>query len=290
MQNSYFCTHKLPLKQMSIPSEAFNIEIQHPELWTLAMRIEPRRALVAAHCPAERDSLIYRTVEFDKAQEDPLHALQSAVYDNPFFLYEFGSVKIVLYSMRFIIVPQAIADDYDLSKRSWSILYGEPTGDISVDSLAGCNAAIVFETTHGLLPFLNRTFYNPPIRHHLSTLCEYFANLNVNFSRSRLYAYLHDKRADIILFRAGKLAFANTFQCLNADDAAFYILALCNQHHIDPVNDEIQLSGDKTTRNAVAERLRNYVTYVMPAMYPISATKIGRNSVVVPLDLILSSI
>lgn len=275
---------------MSTPSEAFNIEIQHPELWTLAMRIEPQRALVAAHCPAERDSLTCLTVEFDKAQNDSLHALQSAVYDNPFFLYEFGSVKIVVHSMRFILVPQAVADDLDLAHRSWSVLYGEPSGDISVDILAGCNAAIVFETLPGLLPFLNRTFYNPPIRHHLSALSEYFASLNVNSSRSRLYAYLHDKRADIILFRSGKLVFANTFNCLNADDAAFYILALCNQHHIDAVNDEIQLAGDKTTRDAVAERLRNYVTYVMPTMYPIAATKIGRNSVVAPLDLILSSI
>ena len=56
---------------------------------------------------------------------------------------------------------------------------------------------------------------------------------------------------------------------------------------LNPTTDELQLIGDRTVRDAVAPMLRNYVTYVMPAIFPAASMRMGHDAVKTPFDLIL---
>ena len=56
---------------------------------------------------------------------------------------------------------------------------------------------------------------------------------------------------------------------------------------LDQLTDELQLTGDADMRAAMTPALRDYVKYVMPAVYPAAAMQLGRNAMQAPLELIL---
>jgi hypothetical protein len=53
------------------------------------------------------------------------------------------------------------------------------------------------------------------------------------------------------------------------------------------LTDELQLTGDGGQRASMTPELRKYVKYVMPAVYPAAAMRLGRNAMQAPLELIL---
>lgn len=274
---------------MSSISSAIDLQLSHPEEWRIAIRVETGRITFAACCDAERDSLLCRSVDITPSDPNRAEAdLENCVYDNPFFLQEFKQTRVIVPSTRFMIMPDDVAASREAAQAAFATLYGAPAGDLLIDPMPRCRTALVHELPPGLLPFLNRTFYNPPVRHPLSAICEHFAGVARGAGVSRLCAYLHDRTADIALIKAGKLAFANSLPCASPDDAAFFILSVWNKHQLDQTRDEVQITGDKLAREAVTARLRQYIAYVMPALYPLSAMKIAKDAINAPFDLIIT--
>ena len=188
-----------------------------------------------------------------------------------------------------MVLPGEMSDE--ASRQAWEALYGrEQGGDVVVDTLLTCGVKIAFEGPKGVLSFLNRTFNNPPVRHHLSAVCEHFAEKCANTGVGKEFVYFHDGRADVMVYLRGKFAFANSFVCENADDATFYILGVWNEYALNVYNDELQIAGDKRMREVVAPALRKYVTYVMPVIFPAAAMRIGLDAMKAPFDLILMSL
>lgn len=278
------------LPTMSMLSNTIDIEIQHPGEWKLSLRIDEKCVRFTAHSDVELNSLVSQKVELSGGEGDFLRSLENSIYDNPFFLLDFKRVSIALHSMRHIVLPDEFADNQELAERAFSAMYGTIDGDVIVDRLNGCGAAIAFEAPHGVLAFLNRTFNNPPVRHHLSALCEYFAAKNDHADVDRQYMYLHDGLADVLVFKEGRFVLANTFECRTADDTAFFALDIWNMQELDAFNDELQIAGDKSVREAVTPILKKYITYVMPVIFPAAAMKIGQDSMKAPFDLILMSL
>ena len=79
----------------------------------------------------------------------------------------------------------------------------------------------------------------------------------------------------------------NTYPFTNAQDAAYFALNAWRTHDLDQLTDELQLTGDGDTRAIMTPVLREYVKYVMPAVYPAAAMRLGRNAMQAPLELIL---
>lgn len=274
---------------MSTLSNSVNIDIQHPEQWSLSIRIDSKCVRFVVHCDAERESLMSHVVELDKNEENFLQSLEGCIYDNPFFLQDFKQVKVTVNSMRFMIVPKELCDA-EMKEQMFATMYGTPDGDIECNTLGENCPAVIYEMSRGLHSFLNRTFNNPPVRHHLSAPCEYFASLSRNANVNRLYAYLHDGIADLFVFKKDRFVFANSFEYREADDAIFFILNAWHDAALDVFNDELQLVGDKPMRDAIAPMLREYITYVMPVIFPADAMRIGKDSMKAPFDLILMAL
>ena len=274
---------------MSSLSNKIDVEIHHPETWRLSLRIDSGSVCFVAHSEVERDSLMSTTLALDGGNDDYLRSLENCIYDNPFFLLDFKRVDIAVTSMRFMVLPGEMSDE--ASRQAWEALYcREQGGDVVVDTLLTCGVKIAFEVPKGVLSFLNRTFNNPPVRHHLSAVCEHFAEKCANTGVGKEFVYFHDGRADVMVYLRGKFAFANSFVCENADDATFYILGVWNEYALNVYNDELQIAGDKRMREVVAPALRKYVTYVMPVIFPAAAMRIGLDAMKAPFDLILMSL
>ena len=92
---------------------------------------------------------------------------------------------------------------------------------------------------------------------------------------------------DLAIYRGGLLQCVNIYSVTNAHDAAYFTLNAWRAHGMDQLTDELQLLGDEQQRAAVTPELREYIKYVMPAVFPAAAMRLGRNALQAPLDLIL---
>ena len=141
----------------------------------------------------------------------------------------------------------------------------------------------------GLRGFLDRTFNVPQVCHQLYPLCEHYYRLNKGSGIARMFLNLHDGSMDMVVYDRGDLLVANSYAFTNVDDAVFFALHAWQSLGLNQQDDEIQITGRRDQRDDIAERLRRYVRYVMPAIYPAAALRLGHDAVLAPFDRILMS-
>lgn len=263
-----------------------DINIMHPDAWKLALRIDPTGLQFSMHSIIEENSLIYRDYRFGNTSEGYLKTLENTIYDNPVFIQDFNMSTILIESYKFLVIPQEFSGEESIRDM---FLYSFPgfNGDILTNKLIRNKATIAFGVEKGVESFLNRTFNNPPVYHHLTPLCEYFHKKSRLGNVSKLYVHLRKGIMDICAFNKNGLALANTFRFNHNDDALFYILNVWQQLKLDIMNDELQISGDRELRDELLPLLRKYITYVMPLVFPSALLKAGKDAMNAPFDLII---
>lgn len=282
----YFCKDNKTTTMSSLSNTTSDIHIQHPEQWCLELSLKEKELEYLFFSEAEENSLISGAIKFDESFDDYLKAVENAIYDNPVLLDDYKQVRIIVHSQHFLIFPHEVDDDSD-AETFFDAAYPNTEGDFALCRLKDCGVNIGFKCATGLTGFLQRTFNNPDIVHHLYPLCEHFKAANNDSGIARMYLNMSDDSMDLLIFNKGALQLANTFSFHTPDDALFYALHAWKSYGLDATKDEIQLTGDKAARDTIAPMLRRFVSYVMPAIYPAAALKIGQDAVKAPFDLIL---
>ncbi len=259
--------------------------ISEPQLWRLELRIGKDALHVVLFCTVEDNSLIYREISLDKAATDRLKALEDAVYENPLLLADFAKVDCVVETDCFTIVPASINSD-EVREKIMAKMFDGFDGEIVANDLPGQNATILLGLDAEMAGFLRRTFNNPRIYHHLAPLCRYFHSKSRLGNTGKMYAYMRHDRMDLMAFGKDTLLLANTFIYRDPMDAVYYILS-CRKMLGFGSGDEMFLSGDNASREAIAPVLRKYIGCVMPVIFPSSMFKAGKDSMNAPFDLIV---
>ncbi|MBR4830034.1 MAG: DUF3822 family protein [Muribaculaceae bacterium] len=259
-----------------------NINIQHPEAWDLLVSIDDRQVNYILYSPAVANSLIIGEV---KRTDDSLQALEDAIYNTPLLLNEYHQVKLIVHSPHFILLPQDVDDEDCVMLLRHAFPNNE--GDTAVCTMPKNGVKIAFMMPNGMQAFIGRTFNYPSICHHLLPLCEHFKELNRSDDISRMFINLEHDSMDIAIYRDGRLQLANTYPFSNAQDATYFALNAWRAYNLDQLTDELQLMGDTEVRASMTPEFRKYVKFVMPAVYPAAAMRLGRNAMQAPLNLIL---
>ena len=97
----------------NLSSTTANIDIQHPEYWTLQLAFGPSEVQYTLHDIDEENSLITGTLPLDLSCGSYLKAAENAIYDNPVLLNDYKKVRIMVESQHFMILPEAFADELD---------------------------------------------------------------------------------------------------------------------------------------------------------------------------------
>lgn len=265
-----------------------NITIQHPELWTLEVAFHERAIHYLLFNPSQSNSLIAGEIPLDASGADYVKSVENAVYDNPALLDDYGRVRLLVDTQHFVLLPPTVTDiDADTLLR---MQFPELDGDVAVCDLPVCSVRLAFALPLGMLGFLQRTFNMAPIAHHLQPLCEYYAGFSRRSGVKRIFLNMHDERMDMIVFDRDRLQLANTFAVRNASDAMFMALHAWDSLGMDVHSDELQLTGDKSIRDQVAPELRQYISYVMPSIFPASAMHLSHDAMQAPFNLIALSL
>lgn len=259
--------------------------IRHPEAWHLLVQLQAGSVAYALYTPAVHGSLITGTVTPQQA-DTALQALQNAIIDTPLLLDDYGRVSVLVQAGHTVLLPPEAT--LHQAQTLLHAAYPDQTGDAALCPMPNCGVTVASLMPAGLSAFVHRTFNNPTIYHHLMPLCEHFVQQGSGSRTSRMLLNLHGSdQMDIIVCRQGQLADACSYRYTNPNDAAYLALNAWRVHQMDQLTDELQLTGDRQARATMTPLLRRYVKYVMPAIYPAAAMRLGSNAMQAPLELIL---
>lgn len=250
-----------------------------------------QRSLAVDITDQELTYLIYNTggpmetgsIAFD-AGDDMKRRLEDAVYDNPVLLNDYSSTTVAVHSQRFALMPAAI-NDAALARQVLETSMASIDGEVLMCDIKNTDAAIVCDLPQGVTAFLQRTFANPVLLHHLAPLCAYCASAYAD-DNGCLHVNLSDKETHIVATRNGKLQMANTFQYRHLDDVVYFVLAVFKECRFDAQVDKVMLTGDNAQRTQLAEQLRQWIAYVMPEALPAQALKLGTDATTLPFNLL----
>ena len=259
-----------------------HINIEHPEAYELLVAIGERRVDYMLYAPSVAGSLIYGDMAMS---DDSLQSLEDAIYDLPLLLDEYRRVRVVVHSRHFVLFPVDVAND-DCTLLAREAFPGDE-GDAAVCDMPLNGVKVAYLMPRGMEAFLGRTFNYPELCHHLMPLCEYFKGQNGGDSLSRMFLTLSDGEMDMVIYRDGALQCANSYASASVQDAAYFAMNAWRAHDLDQLTDELHLMGDAELRSEMTPLLREYVKYVMPAVFPAAAMRLGRDAMQAPLELIL---
>ncbi len=261
--------------------------IDNPELWRMSMEICADGVEVVMNRVAGEPEMLASSLKYDAGAQSPAAALEELVYANPLLLAQFAKVDIILRSTAFQIVPPEVAHDTDAVEAILDMLPhpdGRPVAYISeIDEL---NSVLTL-VDRGIANVLSRTFFAVEPVSHLSVLGHYFTHQSRLGNSGKMFVNIGETQMDILAFDSLGLSVANTYDCTNDDNAAYYVLATARTVGFDLNADEILISGNAERRASLMASLREFANYVMPTIFPATAYRGDRNALSAPFELII---
>jgi len=259
-----------------------DINIQHHEVWELLVSIEDKRVNYILYTPTVANSLIVGDVAWTG---DSLSSLEDVIYDTPILLNDYRRVRVLVHSPHFVLLPNDTSDED--CKELLHHAFPDDDGDAAVCPMPSNDVKIAHLMPRGMQAFLGRTFNYPSIYHHLFPLGTHFKEINRGTGISRMFLNLEPDSMDVMIYRDGELQCANSYPFTSKEDATYFALNAWRAHGLDQLTDELQLTGDRDMRASMTPVLREYVKYVMSAVYLAAAMQLGHNAMQAPLELIL---
>ena len=260
--------------------------INDPQLWRLALRIDSDCIDIMLISTIEDNSLIYRHIPFDKSAPSQLKAIEDIIYENPLLLSDFSRIDCIIATECFSLIPSEFKNKENQEKL-FLHTYPKFDGEIITNEMLETGATILMGLETDFVSFLRRTFNNPHLYHHLTTMCRYFRHKSRMGNGNKLYAHLRNGQIDIIAYGNDNLKLANSFRFRDNMDAIYYILSCRKLLNLEASGDELLLAGNASIREAITPILREYIPYVMPVIFPSEMFRAGKDAMLVPFELII---
>ncbi len=145
-----------------------NIEIKHPEVWSLTLRLTPREIAYSVYSRMEENSLIFGSIPLNSGIDSLLKDIESAIYDNSFFLYDYESVHLIVESNHFLLIPDEFSNkDADECEKYYRFLFQNDNLSVNIDRIRKQKLSIAYGIRPDVEAFLRRTFSGRPLHHLL---------------------------------------------------------------------------------------------------------------------------
>lgn len=218
---------------------------------------------------ATPDGVKHESVAVDAAIANQSKIIEEAVYLSPVLLGDYASTEVIADGTRFMLVPKCAADDSETLAGMAAMMWNDISADDLTVDRPGLGCAVVSAIDASLTGFVRRTFSNPVVHHRLAALISFFSRQSRPVNRVKIFAHFPcENRLDIVAIGTEGLLMANTFECQEATDALYFIMAAVKDTGFDALDDELLLSGDNSVCEELTPTLRKYVNSVMPLLLP----------------------
>ncbi len=266
--------------------------IGEPRLYDLAIKVEPETLHVLLYRHGEPQSIVYRAVPLDAPGLSHERRLEETIYNNPLLLADFRQVTVVVDTTRYTVLPDSATGDPLFAETLVDTMLPDTGEELRTEILfspmSPTGSTIAAKLPSQLLAFLRRTFNNPAIYAPVTPLSRYFYESSRIGHSGKIYVNISQGSLQLLAFTGNRLELANTFAFRESADAIYYIMSV-RKMLVDRDGDdrELLISGDDTLRDEITSVLREYVGYVMPAVYPATLVHAPKDALKAPFDLII---
>ncbi len=130
---------------------------------------------------------------------------------------------------------------------------------VEFNVLPWLNAVAVFSINKDLKLVVDDHFADVKLCCAMTPVWKYLHQRSFIGPRGKLYAYFHDRKADIFSFAQNRFKYCNAFNVSNAHDALYYMLYVWKQLTLKPEHDEMHIVGDIPDRDWIMTELRRFL-------------------------------
>jgi len=181
---------------------------------------------------------------------------------------QFKSYKVCFRSDKNTLIPSDLFDPKALEE------YFEWTSEtdekeiLAFDYIRNLDAFNVYSIHKKLFKKLNDTFSNPKLFDLNSVIIQNLLRENKGTRDKKMFVYKEADSLHIYVLENGKLMLSNRFDIETEEDFVYYILAVCEQLHINTASLQVLLMGDIDKGNSFHELLSSYLENISFADFP----------------------
>lgn len=197
----------------------------------------------------------------------------------------------VILSTQTVVVPLADFDEADCEQVYDFCMTTDLPHRVFYDTLPAANAVLVYGMSEIVCRAFDEAFDNV---HYTSTQMHSMRRLTAYDYRpggcKRVFTYLHDHSADIVVFDGSRILFSNTFEVAETQDVVYFAFNVADKLSINREQDFFYLLGPEFLRKPTATAFRQYarnVTEVLPQ--DVCKTTLAETETEVPIDLLLAA-
>lgn len=238
-----------------------NFNWDHPEHYVLLIGIHPDVFSFAVYEPAMENSFFYQPLE-KTFQKDAFDNFQDCFFDNNFFGLPFQKVYLLNYFPEFTYIPSLLYDK-DYKEEIMDALFTEKKkGRVLEQFLKSSEMVILHKIPENIYDFFHRSFINSEFIHYSSGIISYFLNQRRS-TTAQMVVNFREKELDIYCFGEDKFVLGNHYECLNANDALYYVIFTWKQLKMDQLSNSLCLVGNNKWKKDAEEHLKRYVRNVI---------------------------
>ena len=179
---------------------------------------------------------------------------------------KFRHTVTFIYTQKFTLVPASFFVKEKSANILQSLFENTTPSVVHENYLEKINARLLFVIPKQLNQLLQTRFGNVPVLHPLQQIAAMFFPVG---NENWVVLYLTPQSFCMLLFRNGRLAFANSFVVSTPADIVFFVVSVLNHERLPREETEVFLTGDKSRiANAEPVLQNHFTTIIKPDLNP----------------------
>lgn len=231
------------------------------EQYTLSIRLSTDGFSFSIFNPLADGALSFYEHEVDETLSLTAN-LKQAFREAEWLSSPFRRVNVLMAGKRFTFIPLEFFED----EQAETIFYhNHPKREnelVQYNILRKNNIVVLFGMDKSTCALLREQYADVRFYAQASPLIEYFAAKSRLGNSRKMYVHLRKEAIDIYTYERGRLTFANTFACKEANDRIYYTLYLWKQLGMEQERDELHFTGDLSGKEQLLPELRKFIRQV----------------------------
>jgi len=266
----------------------YNKIIENPDQIILTIYTGQEHLSFSIYNPKEIGSYFFKEL-IEEDPTDTFSALKAAFLNNTLFSLPFRKVFIMHRTISFAYIPNFIYKEKN-EEDFMHFLFSDHNGITLSHTISNAGCKVLYKLPEDIYNFALRSFSNPEFIHYSESIINYFLKISNKFKNRRMIANLNEKGLDIFCFSKNAFLLGNYYQCINMQEALYFILFAWKQLQFNQSDDDLYISGDSSFKNMLSDKLALYIQNIhrldLPLVKHFEGIEISR----IPIELAVLSL
>lgn len=200
------------------------LDINSTENYEMALQVSPDELSFCLLDTIRNKFVLIRSFKPEDNKYFSIDALKNLINKDDFLTKNFKTVKIVVPSARFTLVPAPLYDPgkkeeyytFNLLKRDDEIIFA--------NKLSDPDAYLVFAVDRQFYEMLNTYYRGANLVHHLKPLFNQISHIRKSELENYIHIHIERDYFNLIIYSNNLLKFCNTYNYRNISDILYYVL------------------------------------------------------------------